>query len=154
MIVGASCTAELIQDDPGRPGRRAEAAGARGAAGAAGLPAQGKLGRGRDLLPARARAVRPVGPGTGHDARAPGQRQRARCNVLGPTALGFRHRDDVREDQRAAGAHRHRHQRRRAAGRHAGRPAATGRRRLQRRAVSRSRRCPPRSGCCAASASR
>jgi light-independent protochlorophyllide reductase subunit B len=32
----------------------------------------------------------------GHDARA--QRgSAARCNILGPTALGFRHRDDLRE---------------------------------------------------------
>ena len=33
-------------------------------------------------------------PGTKRE-RAPGQP--ARCNILGPTALGFRHRDDLRE---------------------------------------------------------
>jgi light-independent protochlorophyllide reductase subunit B len=58
LLVGASCTAELIQDDPG----------------------------GLALCPARAEARAPSAPGTP-----------ARCNVLGPTALGFRHRDDVRE---------------------------------------------------------
>jgi light-independent protochlorophyllide reductase subunit B len=34
-------------------------------------------------------------PGTARAARAPGQRPS--CNILGPTALGFRHRDDLRE---------------------------------------------------------
>ena len=33
--------------------------------------------------------------GTARQPRAPGERPR--CNLLGPTALGFRHRDDVRE---------------------------------------------------------
>lgn len=41
VLVGASCTAELLQDDPGGLAR-AGAAGARGAAGAADLPAQGE----------------------------------------------------------------------------------------------------------------
>ena len=94
MMVGSSCTAELIQDDPG------------GLAKALDLPVPvvalelpsyqrkenwgapepcdqmvGHLGS----APARAsRAVRPQG-------------QRPSCNILGPTALGFRHRDDVRE---------------------------------------------------------
>jgi hypothetical protein len=56
LIVGASCTAELIQDDPGGlaetmgipvPGR---------GAGASVLPAQGELRHRRDVLPARPRA--------------------------------------------------------------------------------------------------
>ncbi len=93
MLVGASCTAELIQDDPG------------GLALALDLPIpvvalelpsyQRKENWGaaetfyrlvRTMCPAPATARAPRQPGTP-----------ARCNVLGPTALGFRHRDDVRE---------------------------------------------------------
>lgn len=89
MIVGASCTAELIQDDPG------------GLARALDLPVpvvplelpsyQRKENWGaaetfyqlvRTL--AGARRERVAG-------------DRPRCNILGPTALGFRHRDDLRE---------------------------------------------------------
>ena len=93
MLVGASCTAELIQDDPG------------GLALALDLPIpvvalelpsyQRKENWGaaetfyrlvRTLCPA------PATPRAPREAGTP-----ARCNVLGPTALGFRHRDDVRE---------------------------------------------------------
>lgn len=88
MIVGASCTAELIQDDPG------------GLARALALPIpvvpldlpsyQKKENWGAaetfyQLV--RAFAAKPT------DAK-PAQ---ASCNILGPTALGFRHRDDVAE---------------------------------------------------------
>ncbi|MES2989971.1 MAG: ferredoxin:protochlorophyllide reductase (ATP-dependent) subunit B [Pseudomonadota bacterium] len=97
MLVGASCTAELIQDDPG------------GLAKALDLPVpvvalelpsyQRKENFGASetfyqlvralagpnaLKPGTARAPRPAG-------------QRPSCNLLGPTALGFRHRDDVTE---------------------------------------------------------
>ncbi len=93
MLVGASCTAELIQDDPG------------GLALALDLPIpvvalelpsyQRKENWGaaetfyrlvRTLCPA---PTVPRAPRTSGST--------ARCNVLGPTALGFRHRDDVRE---------------------------------------------------------
>jgi light-independent protochlorophyllide reductase subunit B len=95
MLVGASCTAELIQDDPG------------GLAKAVGLPIpviplelpayQKKENWGASETFYRiVRAL--VRPPAGSD----GQARRAanappRCNLLGPTALGFRHRDDVRE---------------------------------------------------------
>jgi light-independent protochlorophyllide reductase subunit B len=97
MLVGASCTAELIQDDPAGLARalalpvpvvplelpayqRKENWGAsetfyqltRALAGPSAPP------------PGQTRAPRPAG-------------ERPRCNLLGPTALGFRHRDDVRE---------------------------------------------------------
>ena len=96
MIVGASCTAELIQDDPG------------GLAAALELPVpvvplelpayQRKENWGASetfyqLVRALCGPKAPP-PGT---RRAPPQGRPARCNVLGPTALGFRHRDDVRE---------------------------------------------------------
>ncbi len=97
MLVGASCTAELIQDDPG------------GLAQALGLPIpvvalelpsyQRKENWGASetfyqLVRACAGPHAPA-PGTPRAAR-PAER-RPRCNLLGPTALGFRHRDDVRE---------------------------------------------------------
>nr|AGS08015.1 BchB [Aquincola tertiaricarbonis] len=96
MLVGASCTAELIQDDPG------------GLAEALGLPIpviplelpayQRKEHWGASetfYQLVRTLARRPEGP---RAARPPGRRPR--CNLLGPTALGFRHRDDVEEVRR------------------------------------------------------
>jgi light-independent protochlorophyllide reductase subunit B len=92
MLVGASCTAELIQDDPG------------GLAKTLGLPIpvvplelpayQRKENWGASetfyqLVRAMAGPHAPP-PGT---KKAPGRC----CNLLGPTALGFRHRDDVAE---------------------------------------------------------
>src|SRR5689334_22303449 len=97
LLVGASCTAELIQDDPG------------GLARALGLPVpvvpvelpayQKKENWGAaetfyQLVRALAGPAAPP-PGTPRPSRPAGAR--ARCNLLGPTALGFRHRDDVAE---------------------------------------------------------
>ncbi len=105
MIVGASCTAELIQDDPG------------GLAAALNLPCpvvalelpayQRKENWGasetfyqlvRALctphVPSRAEGEPVRTPGTQREREAG---QKIRCNVLGPTALGFRHKDDLRE---------------------------------------------------------
>ena len=72
MLVGASCTAELIQDDPGGLAARARPADPGRAARAAGLPEEGELGRGRDLLPAGPHARGPAAPapGTTRAARA------------------------------------------------------------------------------------
>jgi light-independent protochlorophyllide reductase subunit B len=91
MIVGASCTAELLQDDPG------------GLAAALALPVpvvplelpsyqrKENWGAAETFLQLVRRLVPPV-------RRAPREAGvRARCNVLGGTALGFRHRDDLRE---------------------------------------------------------
>ena len=89
MIVGASCTAELIQDDPG------------GLAQALNLPIpvlpldlpsyqkKENWGAGETFY----QIVRALAknPGEKRDDRRPS------CNLLGPTALGFRHRDDVIE---------------------------------------------------------
>ncbi len=107
MLVGSSCTAELIQDDPGGLAQalqlpvpvvplelpsyqRKENYGAsetfyqlvRALAG----PAAAQF--------AAARQAQPT-PGALRPARAAGTAPS--CNILGPTALGFRHRDDVRE---------------------------------------------------------
>jgi light-independent protochlorophyllide reductase subunit B len=93
MIVGASCTAELIQDDPA------------GLARALGLPIpvipldlpsyQKKENWGASetfYQLVRALASKP-------DSRSPPRPDSVRplCNILGPSALGFRHRDDVTE---------------------------------------------------------
>ena len=89
MLVGASCTAELLQDDPG------------GLARALRLPIpviplelpayQKKENWGASET--FYRLVRSLVPAS--STRVPDARPR--CNILGPTALGFRHRDDVRE---------------------------------------------------------
>jgi light-independent protochlorophyllide reductase subunit B len=95
MLIGASCTAELIQDDPG------------GLARALGLPIpvvpldlpsyQKKENWG-----AAETFYRIVRTMASPDAPPPGFKRppreagtRAACNILGPTALGFRHRDDL-----------------------------------------------------------
>ncbi|MFN9280395.1 MAG: ferredoxin:protochlorophyllide reductase (ATP-dependent) subunit B [Betaproteobacteria bacterium] len=92
MLVGSSCTAELIQDDPG------------GLAQALQLPVPVVPLE----LPAYQRkenwgaaetfyqVVRAIA-GTTRVERAPLAGRRPLCNLLGPTALGFRHRDDVIE---------------------------------------------------------
>ncbi len=92
MLVGASCTAELLQDDPA------------GLAQALGLPIpivplelpsyqrKENWGASETFFQLVRALARP------REARekAAGER-RPSCNLLGPTALGFRHRDDVRE---------------------------------------------------------
>jgi light-independent protochlorophyllide reductase subunit B len=91
LLVGASCTAELLQDDPA------------GLALALNLPIpvvplelpayQRKENWG--AAETFYRLVRTLCPaGAERSARAG---RRPRCNLLGPTALGFRHRDDVHE---------------------------------------------------------
>jgi light-independent protochlorophyllide reductase subunit B len=89
MLVGASCTAELIQDDPG------------GLAQALNLPIpviplelpsyqrKENWGAAETFYQLVRNLARP-----GSERSAGGQPS---CNILGPTALGFRHRDDVRE---------------------------------------------------------
>jgi light-independent protochlorophyllide reductase subunit B len=95
LLVGASCTAELIQDDPG------------GLARALNLPVpvialelpayQRKENWGASetfyQLVRRFAAGKPL----------PREGRQPCCNLLGPTALGFRHRDDVREIEQLLG---------------------------------------------------
>jgi light-independent protochlorophyllide reductase subunit B len=97
ILVGASCTAELIQDDPG------------GLAAALDLPVpvvplelpsyQKKENWGAaetfyQLVRAFA-GPHALPPGAERPSRTPGRR--VSCNLLGAAALGFRHRDDVAE---------------------------------------------------------
>ena len=101
LMVGASCTAELIQDDPG------------GLALALDLPIpviplelpayQKKENWGaaetfyRLVRTLASPSLAHLAPTAGA-ARAPRDAtRRPRCNLLGPTALGFRHRDDLTE---------------------------------------------------------
>ncbi len=100
MMVGASCTAELIQDDPG------------GLAKALNLPVpvvalelpsyQRKENWGAsETFYQMVRALAgPNLPGAGTQRAVRPVGQRPSCNILGPTALGFRHRDDVAEIRR------------------------------------------------------
>src|SRR6201995_3891219 len=89
MIVGASCTAELIQDDPGGLARALDLPVP---VIALELPAYQKKenwGAAETFY----RLVRTLsGP-----RRERGARGKPLANLLGATALGFRHRDDVRE---------------------------------------------------------
>ena len=86
MIVGASCTAELIQDDPGG---LAETMGIDIPVIPLELPSYSRkenFGADETFY----QIVRALS--------APQDRtDRISCNILGPTALGFRHRDDVEE---------------------------------------------------------
>ena len=91
MLVGSSCTAELIQDDPG------------GLSKALGLPIpvvnlelpsyskKENWGAAETFYQIVRQLADPnIKP-------SPREGRRPRCNLLGPTALGFRHRDDIVE---------------------------------------------------------
>ena len=103
LLVGASCTAELIQDDPGGLARALDLPIP---VVALELPAYQKKenwGAAETFYQLVRAFAGPAAPpaGTPRPERAPGARPR--CNVLGPTALGFRHRDDVEEITRLLG---------------------------------------------------
>ena len=100
MLVGASCTAELIQDDPG------------GLAERVGLPIpivplelpsyqrKEHWGASETLYQLVRHLAGPNAPTRGEGTERPSpadEGRRPRVNLLGPTALGFRHRDDVAE---------------------------------------------------------
>jgi len=93
MIVGASCTAELIQDDPGG---LAETLGLDCPVIPLDLPSYSRkenFGADETFL----QIVR-------HLSRPQARTEAITCNLLGATALGFRHRDDVTEVTRALAA--------------------------------------------------
>jgi light-independent protochlorophyllide reductase subunit B len=91
MLVGASCTAELLQDDPGGLARTL---GLDVPTIPLELPSYSKKenwGAAETFY----RIVRGLA-GPGRRRAEPGRT----CNILGPTSLGFRHRDDVTEIRR------------------------------------------------------
>jgi light-independent protochlorophyllide reductase subunit B len=93
LLVGASCTGELIQDDPEGLTRGLDVPVI-----ALDLPAyQRKENWGASEtfyhLVRRFAAGKPL----------PREGRQPCCNILGPTALGFRHRDDVREIEQLLG---------------------------------------------------
>jgi light-independent protochlorophyllide reductase subunit B len=92
MIVGASCTAELIQDDPGG---LAKALKLPIPVIALELPSYQK----KENWGAAETFYRIVRSLCATGARKPDFNPRS-CNILGPTALGFRHRDDLAEISR------------------------------------------------------
>ncbi|WP_274603663.1 nitrogenase component 1, partial [Polymorphobacter multimanifer] len=98
MIVGASCTAELIQDDPA------------GLAETMGLPCPVialELPRySRKATWGASETFYQIVRQLADKERRPAPREgrRPRANLLGPTALGFRHRDDVVEITRLLAA--------------------------------------------------
>ncbi len=133
-MVGASCTAELIQDDPGG---LTKALNLPVPVVPLELPAYSK----KENWGSAETFYQMVRSLAGPNAPAPGfvreMGAKPSCNILGPTALGFRHRDDVAEiikllgqlgvDVRCHGASRC----------PSGRSGAAGRRRFQRRALPR-----------------
>jgi light-independent protochlorophyllide reductase subunit B len=97
LLVGASCTAELIQDDPGGLAR---ALNLPIPVVAVELPAYQKKenwGAGETFYQLVRACAGPAAPPPGWKRPARAAGEAPTCNILGPTALGFRHRDDVRE---------------------------------------------------------
>ena len=104
--VRASCTAELIQDDPGGSAG-AWAAGAGHSGGAVGVLEEGELGRERDALSHRSLdAGRPCGAQC--DAALPARERRGRCNILGPRRWASATRRRARGPRAARGPRRRR----------------------------------------------
>ncbi|MCE9656981.1 MAG: ferredoxin:protochlorophyllide reductase (ATP-dependent) subunit B [Burkholderiales bacterium] len=97
MLVGASCTAELIQDDPG------------GLAKALDLPIpvvalelpsyqrKENWGAAETFYQVVRTLAGPKAPAPGWVRPARDPAVKPSCNILGPCALGFRHRDDLKE---------------------------------------------------------
>ena len=95
MLVGASCTAELIQDDPGGLCRALDLPVPVIALELPSYQRKENWGASETFY----QLVRTLAKPRNNDeqiALRPAA-QRACCNILGPTALGFRHRDDLRE---------------------------------------------------------
>lgn len=92
MLVGASCTGELIQDDPGGLCKALDLPVPVVALELPSYQRKENWGAAETFY----QLVRQLSPQAApRQAREPGAR--ARCNILGPSALGFRHRDDLRE---------------------------------------------------------
>jgi len=92
MMVGASCTAELIQDDPGGLCRALDLPVPVVALELPSYQRKENWGAAETFY----QMVRQLaGPSAPRQPRPAGARPS--CNILGPAALGFRHRDDLQE---------------------------------------------------------
>ncbi|MBV9880336.1 MAG: ferredoxin:protochlorophyllide reductase (ATP-dependent) subunit B, partial [Gemmatirosa sp.] len=98
LLVGASCTAELIQDDPGGLATSMDLSIPVVPLELPAYQRKENWGAGETLY----RLVRTLCPPSPRVPRPEGARPR--CNLLGPTALGFRNRDDVVEVERLLAA--------------------------------------------------
>lgn len=97
LLVGASCTAELLQDDPGG---LAQALDLPIPVVPLDLPAYQKKenwGAAETFYRLVRTCCTPYAPASGWQRPPREEGRRPRCNLLGPTALGFRHRDDIIE---------------------------------------------------------
>lgn len=104
LLVGASCTGELIQDDPG------------GLARALSLPIpviplelpsyqkKENWGAAETFYQTVRALAGPSAPPPGRPRPVPADGSGPSCNILGPTALGFRHRDDMAEVTKLLGS--------------------------------------------------
>ncbi|MDY8108498.1 ferredoxin:protochlorophyllide reductase (ATP-dependent) subunit B [Fulvimarina sp. 2208YS6-2-32] len=98
MLVGASCTGELIQDDPAGLAKAANLACPVIPLDLPSYQRKENWGAGETFYQiVRHLSGDPVEAGTRIRAARP------TCNILGPTALGFRHRDDVTEIRKLLG---------------------------------------------------
>jgi light-independent protochlorophyllide reductase subunit B len=95
LMVGASCTAELIQDDPGGLARALDLPVPVVALELPSYQKKENWGAAETFYQLVRACAGPHAPPPGTKRPPPGPRPR--CNLLGPTALGFRHRDDVHE---------------------------------------------------------
>jgi light-independent protochlorophyllide reductase subunit B len=97
MLVGASCTAELIQDDPGGLARALDLPIPVVALELPSYQKKENWGASETLYQLVRALAGPSAPPPGVNRPARDPNERPSCNLLGPTALGFRHRDDVQE---------------------------------------------------------
>ena len=135
MLVGASCTAELLQDDPGGLAKALDSPNSGHSARASRLPEERELGRSGDVLSTRAHARRSV---PAADARCLGAK-RSELQRAGSDRAGLpspRRRDRGQGTSRRCRCGR---ERGRAARRSAGRHRPSPRGGLQRRALPRDR---------------
>ena len=95
MIVGASCTAELIQDDPGGLAKALDLP-------IPVIPLELPAYQKKENWGAAETFYRLVRTLAGPRRERGAARPKPLVNLLGPTALGFRHRDDVARDHQAA----------------------------------------------------
>jgi light-independent protochlorophyllide reductase subunit B len=92
LLVGASCTAELLQDDPAGLARTLDV-------GIPVVPLELPSYQKKETWGAAETFYRMVRSFTGNRERPTGIAPNS-CNILGPSALGFRNRDDVTEIRR------------------------------------------------------